>query len=174
MRRKVLFPIIILLLTLTLLSTAPIFAVGPPKKGEDKTVSFTGDLVGEDTLTVDRKGGKLWVYGSIDLTFSSTFDGFVGAHGGGLRITIKDGEVTMYYDFDWEYNAEVGARVPLYHLEGSGTYSYEDGTYTVDLEDAAIYEVVPVRKGKGKKGAIGLEFVGPVWGPATINFDMTI
>lgn len=175
MRRKALFGIILLLLTLTLLPTASIVAKGPPEKGEDKTVSFAGDFEGSGTMTVDGRGTNLWVYGSIDLTFSDTFPAdFVGEQSGGFRITIKGGvdscEALVYYDFAWYDNVEVDSRVPLYHLEGSGTTSSAVGTYTVNL-DASIYDVVPHRK--GKKGAIGLEFVGPVWS-GSIGFTMTI
>jgi hypothetical protein len=46
-----------------------------------------------------------------------------------------------------------------------------DGTYTVNL-DASIYDVVPHRK--GKKGAIGLEFVEPPAWSGSILFTMTI
>jgi len=164
-----------LLLTLSIVMT-PTVARGPPSSGEPKTISFTGDLWGSDTLMVDigRKGLVVYgpVVGRIYLTFSDNFDDFAGEHYGKLRITMnaKTGEVTMYCDFDWEYDDEVDASVPQYHLEGSGTY-YEGGSYTVNLEDAAIYKVVPERK--GKKGALHLEFVDPVFFD-DISFGMTI
>ena len=161
-----------LLLALTLLSTAQIVAA---KKGEEKAVSFTGDLEGSGTMTFDGRGTNLAVYGGIDLTFSGTFGSLAGMQDCKLRITIKGRvracEASMGCDFDWYYNDEVNARVPLYHLVGSGTTSSVDGTYTINL-DAAIYEVVPHRR--GKKGAIGLEFVEPPVWEGAISFDMTI
>jgi len=164
------------LLALTLLPTAPIFAVGPPQKGEEKTVSFTGYLTGSGILTVERKRKGLVVYGPIDLNFSNKFGTFEGPHYGGLRITIKDGDASLPgYGFDWYTWVDQWGdehRVPKYYLEGSGTTSLVDETYTINL-DASIYDVVPHREGKGKKGAIGLEFVGPVWS-GDIIFTMTI
>jgi hypothetical protein len=177
MSRRTTVSFIILLLSFALLPTASMVTA---KKGQqqpdEKIVSFTGNFTESDVvLTVEERGGNLAVYGPINLVFSDAFDGYYNDPANdSLRITIKSGGVNMFYDFDWYYNKTVKARVPLYHLEGSGTSVKEDGSYVITLEDAAIYDVVPSRSGKGKKGALGLEFRGPVWGPTTITFTMTM
>jgi hypothetical protein len=170
--------LIILLLSFALLPTASIVIA---KKGQqppdEKLVSFNGNFTKSDAvLTVEERGGNLAVYGPINLVFSDAFDDFKdnGDELDSLRISIKSGRVNMFYDFNWYYNDTVKARVPSYHLEGSGTSVKEDGSYVITLKDAAIYVVVPSRSGKGKKGALGLEFRGPVWGPTTITFTMTM
>jgi hypothetical protein len=145
------------------------------QKPDEKLVSFTGAFTGSAILTVEKRGENLAVYGPINLIFSDAFDDFDGNKKGldSLRITIKSGKVNMFYDFDWYYNDTVKARVPLYHLEGSGTSEKGDESYLIEL-NAAIYDVVPNRSGKGKRGGIGLEYRGPVWGPNTITFTMKI
>jgi len=173
-RNKVTF--IILLLSFALLPTASIVTA---KKGQqqpdEKLVSFTGAFEGSAKLTVEKRGENLAIYGPINLDFRGAFNDYnKNLAYDSLRITIKSEKVNIYYDFDWYDNDAVKARVPLYHLEGSGTSEKVDESYVITLEDAAIYDVVPTRSGKGKKGALGLEFRGPVCEATTIAFTMKI
>lgn len=176
MRRRTTVSFIILLLSFTLLPTASMVAA---KKGqqqpEEKFVSFTGAFEGDAILTVEKRGENLAVHGPINLDLGDTFTDYnKNPANDSLRITIKSGRVNMYYDFDWYYNETVKARVPLYDLEGSGTSTKNGEIYAITLENAAIYDVVPTRSGKEKKGALGLEFKGPVCEETNIIFTMTI
>ena len=182
MKKVLLFTV--LLLTLAVVVTTPVAAGRPggPGHGEDRPVVFLGDIEGADTMTVETKGKSVAVYGNIDLTFSDAFgEIFAGPHGHSMRITLKGGEtgeVCMGSHLD--YYPWQGVDVPSYWFEGSGRYARTtrlvDGTevtlYEVTLEDVAIYDVVPHRRGKG---AIWLEFVQPpAWEHDYITFDMTI
>ena len=167
MRRKVLL-VSVLLLALVLLSTTPVVAKRPPPKGETKTVHFVGDITGTEKLVIDERGTNLWMYGMIDLTFSSDFGEFAGPQYGGLRITLegkKNLSVNMYYSFDlvtWYFPEGDCSKenIPKYYFEGSGFFnSYGVGVYKVTLDDAAVYKVVPSTNKKCQ--GYGLEFVEP-------------
>jgi hypothetical protein len=143
------------------------------QKPDEKLVSFTGAFTGSAMLTVEKRGENLAVYGPINLDFSDDFEDFEGNEDDldSLRITIKSGRVNMFYDFDWYDNKTVMARVPLFYLEGTGVSDKVDESYLITL-NASIYDVVPTRS--GKKGALGLEFRGPICEAENIIFTMKI
>ena len=172
--RRTTVSFIILLLSFALIPTASLVVA---KKGQQKPsaklVSFTEAFTGSAILTVEKRGENLAIYGPINLDFSDGFEDFEGNEDdlNSLRITIKSGGVNMFYDFDWYDNKTVKARVPLYHLEGSGVSEKVDESYLITL-NASIYDVIPSRS--GKKGALGLEFRGPICEAENIIFTMKI
>jgi hypothetical protein len=160
--------IVALVLIVTLL-LSPVVAAGRPPGDEAKSVTFAGDIVGQDELIVESKKKGVTVYGPtagyVELEFQGDAwgDVFEGPHSGKLRITLEGEEATICVDFDWYFNEDVDAEVPLYHLEGFGAYSLGEGVYVITLQeqDTAIYEVEAHRTGKGKGSGFGLEFTNP-------------
>jgi hypothetical protein len=175
-RRSV--PIGVLLLVLMLLMSTAVGA-GPPPRGEEKPVAFAGDISGEDELIVESKKKGVTVYGPSEGSITLELEGskwgsFEGSEDGKLRITLEGGVATVYFDFDWYFNGDVKANVPLHHLEGFGAYGVDGQTYEITLNDTVIYLVEPHRTGKGKGSGFGLEFTEVATISGDVLFDVTI
>lgn len=188
--KKVLLLSLALLLTLTLLPTASIAALGPKPK-EWAKVEFIGlDITSEvTTLNIRRAGRLVIVYGPTDLTFVETTTGlwynatldlnFAGLWKEGkvgIRIDKGTGEADIIYNFD-RYETDPYKGWFRYQLEGSGEWSGESIPYrdiTVENGAFTIYEMFyesASKKGKGK-GATGVTY-DPVWN-GRLSFTITI
>lgn len=174
MRKIVLVSIVMSLLALTLLPTAPAVAKKPEPE-EMVNVTVSGDVLTDGVVTLDiRRAGRLViVYGpacmSTDLT-GTGWDDFEDGHQLGIRI-YKSGETEIIYTFgtsDFE-----GKGWPKYRLMGPGIWSDESipyGTVSVTEETFTIEEMSYERK--GKKGAIGVTY-NKVWDDP-LTFTITI
>lgn len=202
MRKVLLFTV--LLLTLAVVLTTPIAAKkggpGPPERGDEKVVEFTGDISSESTVTMifHKKGGSIRFYNKnedlpIQLYFSEEegkFDrlnppvsGFPGWQPSwNIVVKMKEGkppEATTWIDFGILQPKECNRQIAPYQLRGFGTFelegTYTDGTYKIILTDTAIYDVkyVPSRS-KGCKGAWGKEYINPRRVDPEITFWMAI
>jgi len=161
-----------LLLTLTLLPTAPIAAPGPKPK-EKAEVRFNGPDITSEWLIWDVGYTKLViVYGDADLTFVNPED-FAGPQEGkgGVRINKRTGETEIIINFG-KYETGPYKGWPRYQLDGSGEWSGVSipyGTITASDGSFTIYEMFYERKGKG---ATGVEYV-PVW-DGLLSFTINI
>ena len=100
MRKEVLFAIIMLLLTLTLLPTASVVAPGPKPK-EQANVELTGpDIMsdGVETLDISRAGRRVIVGGPAALV-GIEWDDFETGHQLGIRIDKRNGKTCIIYTF---------------------------------------------------------------------------
>lgn len=168
--KKTLVAITMLLLTLMLLSTAPIAAVGSKPKEQANVELIGPDITsGVNTLDIRRAGRLVIVYGHADLVGIEWGD-FQNGHELGIRID-KSGETEIIYRFDTK-DFE-GKEWSKYRLTGSGKWSDGSipyGTIIVTEETFTIDEMFYERK--GKKGAIGVTYV-PVWS-GSLSFTTTI
>lgn len=195
--KKVLLLSLALLLALTLLPTVSMAAPGKNKKEPDyRTVTFDGDITGTDELQILEWGDNLRFYTptgeKTPLTFKEEklcswckgLDLDVIQEGGlCITITKSTGEAGIDYRFGIQ-KVEVKRKgkpktvaLPKWQLYGTAdpeSYTSGDepntGILSVDSEAFEIYEIVPHVKANG---AIGLEFVGPVW-TGTLTFTVSI
>jgi len=196
--KRVLLLSLALLLALMLLPTVSMAAPGKNKKDPElRTVTFEDpDITGTDELQILEWGSNLRFYTPIGEKTSLTFVGeplwhvtptlnFTGRHKGKLGITIDKGtgKATIDYTFGTQdvtvtrKGKEKIVTYPLWRLTGTagpGSYTSGEepntGILSVDSEAFEIYEIVPHVKANG---AIGLEFVGPVW-KGTLTFTVSI
>ena len=169
-----------LLLTLAVVLTTPTAAAkgrpGPPERGDEKVVEFTGDISsGGSTVTMifHKKGGNIRFYDKdahvwLDFSEESVFKEaeFSGRQEcWNIVIHAKDddgepGEATTWIDFGRKYDDDVEKEIYAFHLEGFGTYRRAGLTHEIELRDTTVYEVDAVKS--GKKGATGYRFINPV------------
>lgn len=192
-----------LLLILAVVLTTPAVAAkgrpGPPERGEEKVVKFTGDISisiegSAVTMMFHKKGRNIRCYDEYDpdnypgtLYFPTKFEevDFSGEHPfWGILISMKEGEppeATTWIGFgELDLVDEKCERyIAPFQLRGFGMFELTtDGTYEtyeITLTDTAIYDVeyVPSRS-KGCKGAWGKEYVNPRQLTEEIVFDMEI
>ena len=155
----------VLLITLIAIPTIATVAKGP-KLPPEKNVTFSGDLEMEQAMWVERKGFNLTVAGYPgSLILSENFCDHAGEYDdAALRIELDEKNVRKAeIIFNFSVGLFCDTEWPEYQFEGSGIYTYDNGTYTISLSEANLYQNQSIYKGKRCTiKQIPLDIVSPI------------